>query len=580
MPKYRISSPDGRTFDITAPEGTTQDEVLAYAQKNMAQPDVKPENPYTNSGGVAAGLARGAMDPIEGLAQVLYRAIPEGIRGDVNKVNDWVAENIGIFDKMPEGGIDQMVKQGEEAYQAGRAESGRSGFDAARLTGNIAATLPMAYAAPAGASLGARVASGAVTGGIAGGAQPVYDDEGDFAGKKLAQAGMGAAAGAVMPILMAAASRLISPLASRSAPPATEAGKRAAQVQALQKEGVKLTPGEVGGAAAKRLEDAGTSIPIAGDVIKSSQRKSIESFNRAVVNRVLGKLGKKAPEDLVGNELVEHVDDALGSAYDDVLARLNNIKADPDFVNELSTLRQMAATYGDDVSKQFDKILGTQVYNKFTPQGRISGEQMKQVESTLSRLARGYRGSQDFDKRQLGDAIMSVRESLRNMVARSHPAQASELQRINQAYANYAIIRDAASRTGSKEGLFSPAQLRAAVRAADKSVGKGAFAKGGALLQDMADAGVKVMGQSVPDSGTPYRGIAALLAGGGAASAMGNPAVGAGLASIPLIYSDAGKNLFKYALTARPDAAAPVANMMMRLTPAASAGAASYAAQK
>jgi hypothetical protein len=519
------------------------------------------------------------MDPVEGIAQIMYRAIPEGIRGDVNKVNDWVAEHIGIFDKMPEGGFDEMVRQNEQAYQEGRAKAGRSGFDAARLTGNIAATLPMAYAVPAGTSLGARVASGAITGGASGGAQPVLDDKGNFLEEKAKQTATGAAMGAIMPILMAAASRIVSPLTSRANQPATEAGRRAAQVQTLQSEGVKLTPGEIAGNAAKRAEDAGTSIPLAGDVIKSSQMKSIESFNRAVVNRALSPIGKKAPGNLVGNELIEHVDDALSSAYDDVLSRMNNIQADQSFINELTTLQGMAKTYGGDVADQFDKILGTQVYNKFTPYGRISGEQMKQVESTLSRLARGYRGSQDFDKRQLGDAIMSVRESLRDMVARFHPAQASELQRINQGYANYAIIRDAAARTGSKEGVFSAAQLRAAVRAADKSVGKGSFAKGNALLQDLADAGVKVMGQSVPDSGTPYRGIAALLAGGGAA-ALGNPVAGAGLASIPLIYSNTGKNVMAALLSARPAAAEPAANFMLRLAPAASAGAASYAAQQ
>lgn len=37
MPKYRITSPDGRTFDVTAPDGATQEQVLAYAQQHHAQ---------------------------------------------------------------------------------------------------------------------------------------------------------------------------------------------------------------------------------------------------------------------------------------------------------------------------------------------------------------------------------------------------------------------------------------------------------------------------------------------------------------------------------------------------------------
>jgi len=35
MPVYVITSPDGQEFEITAPDGATQEQVLAYAQQNM-----------------------------------------------------------------------------------------------------------------------------------------------------------------------------------------------------------------------------------------------------------------------------------------------------------------------------------------------------------------------------------------------------------------------------------------------------------------------------------------------------------------------------------------------------------------
>ena len=38
MPRFEITSPDGRRFEITAPEGATQDQVLAYAQANFGAP--------------------------------------------------------------------------------------------------------------------------------------------------------------------------------------------------------------------------------------------------------------------------------------------------------------------------------------------------------------------------------------------------------------------------------------------------------------------------------------------------------------------------------------------------------------
>lgn len=44
--KYRITSPEGQTFEITAPDGASQEEILAYAQKNVprvAKPADQPK---------------------------------------------------------------------------------------------------------------------------------------------------------------------------------------------------------------------------------------------------------------------------------------------------------------------------------------------------------------------------------------------------------------------------------------------------------------------------------------------------------------------------------------------------------
>lgn len=36
MAKYRISTPDGSTYEVTAPDDATQEQVLAYAQAHHA----------------------------------------------------------------------------------------------------------------------------------------------------------------------------------------------------------------------------------------------------------------------------------------------------------------------------------------------------------------------------------------------------------------------------------------------------------------------------------------------------------------------------------------------------------------
>jgi hypothetical protein len=61
MPKYRITAPDGHTYDITAPDGATQEEVLAYAQQNY-----KPKADFSNvRSRVLPGRATGSRQPFQ-----------------------------------------------------------------------------------------------------------------------------------------------------------------------------------------------------------------------------------------------------------------------------------------------------------------------------------------------------------------------------------------------------------------------------------------------------------------------------------------------------------------------------------
>ncbi|MGH8060985.1 MAG: hypothetical protein ACREO7_03105 [Pseudoxanthomonas sp.] len=60
MPTYRITGPDGGSYEVTAPEGATQEQVLAYAQQNAQQAPRKsksagqpgPWTQYQTPGGV------------------------------------------------------------------------------------------------------------------------------------------------------------------------------------------------------------------------------------------------------------------------------------------------------------------------------------------------------------------------------------------------------------------------------------------------------------------------------------------------------------------------------------------------
>lgn len=277
-------------------------------------------------------------------------------------------------------------------------------------------------------------------------------------------------------------------------------------VAALTAEGIGVTPGQNAGGALRILEDKLTSMPWVGDIINNSRRRGIEDFNKAAFNRVLKPLGKSTDE--VGREGFAGVKQSIGSSYDEVLSKLNNISADSQFVDDLANLREMVKMTGK--QDQFDQILEQSMLRKFTDAGRMSGETMKDVESALGQQSLNYRKALDPDQRGLGDALREAQNVLRQTVQRSNPANADELQEINKAYANYARIRKAAGMSGTakNEGVFTPAQLNSAVQLLDQSAGKGSYASGGALLQDLTDPAMAVLPSIVPDSGTAGRSFA------------------------------------------------------------------------
>jgi hypothetical protein len=135
----------------------------------------------------------------------------------------------------------------------------------------------------------------------------------------------------------------------------------------------------------------------------------------------------------------------------------------------------------------------------------LDGPTLQGIDSEFGRLSAGFRSDQSFDKRELGAAIGKVKTALSDLVMRSNPDKADELKAINSGWANYVRVRNAASRVGARDGVFSAPQLSSAVRASDKSVGKGAYARGQALMQDLSDPASAVLPSSIPDSGTAGR---------------------------------------------------------------------------
>jgi hypothetical protein len=336
------------------------------------------------------------------------------------------------------------------------------------------------------------------------------------------------------------------PIASMISP------KVAPEVKTLMGEGITPTTGQILGGGFKRIEEGLSSVPLIGDFIKNAQLRAVEDLNTAAFNRALKPIGKELPKDVTGREAVQFADDALGSAYQKLLPKMT-VKADKTFSTELSNLKQAvdSGAINQTTKEFFNKWIDNNVTNKFQGQGAITGETLKGIQENFRVKINELSASTLNDERVIAGALKEAQDQFRQLVTRSNPNYAKELNAINTGYANFKRVQNAASKLGAEEGIFSPAQLQNAVRAMDKSKDKARFAEGKALMQDLSESGKTVLGSKVPDSGTPYRTMAAILASGGA-GVSGYPGIAAGLAASPIMYSSGGQKMMAALLAKRP----------------------------
>lgn len=504
-------------------------------------------------------ILQGMRDPIDGGAQLLTHMLPKGLVDAGNSANNWLADKTGLVARIPEGGVDQQIKEREAAYQeAHRASQPATlsslitgqkedpGFDGYRMLGNVASPVNIAAASrlPQLASLGGRVALGAGYGAGSAALAPVV--EGDFPSEKLKQIGTGAAFGGAMPVATGALSRVISPKASTNS-----------SLQMLKKEGVNPTIGQALGGRLNALEEKLTSVPILGDAISSARGRALSQFNKAAINRATVPVGQKV--DSIGQKGVMDAGNKVSGAYDDALTSLGPVQFDSQFSQQAGQLQGMANNLLPAMRDKFNKTYQQVVVGRMSPNGTMLPEAFKKVDSELEVIASRYGKSSVASEQEAGDAIKQLRTILKEQAARSDPAAAAKLAKADAGWANLVRVEGAAKSAKNNDGVFTPAQLNMAAQTADQSVRKRAVSRGTALMQDLGNAGQGVLGNRVPNSFTTDR---ALIAGGGLGAYLINPAIPAGLLGGAAMYTAPAQKLLVGAASSRPKAAKAVAEAL------------------
>lgn len=480
---------DAPLLEQSGQTSTMQSPMEMQSQPHSTWTEAQPIQPM----GIAERFGYGVGNVAYGLAQMAARALPQEAR-DVTA--------------RPLPKLEQEIRQRHIEYEARKPE----GFDVAKMAGEIAGTLPMAIVASRAGFAGSLAA-----GALAGVAQPVVGDENKYWQTKMQQAGIGAAGGG----LATGVGKILGKMVAGAENPAAKE---------LMQEGVTPTIGQAIGPGTAKVEEKLTSLPFLGSQIARSRQAGIESLNVATYNRALAPIGQKA-SGAVGHEGVEEVRQTLSGAFNDLAPKLSVV---PDTLEtDITPVVEKAADYLP--KEKMDRFVELLTRARTKP--------FLEAQQYLDEFATRYSRDPNSDTQALGESLNEVLTAARNSLAKQNPEYASRLSAINQGWANYDVIRRAASSTSAQEGIFTPEGLNAAVKAhaiarGGQTLGTGQFAGGQALMQDLSSPARTVLGRQVPNSGTAERlftGTA--LAGMGYSAGLFRPDVlaAAGATSLPYI---------------------------------------------
>jgi len=517
--EFEVTAPDGRRFRVTAPQGATQADVLAFAQREfarMGEPAAERgvgERAMAAAGQFGAGVNTGLASAIGGPFDLVNRGlravgvpIPEGsVTGMVQRgINAVVGEP-----PAPQGMVEELAR----GAGRGLVDAGATLLPAAGL----------ARALPAGVMQGAAASMAA---------QPIMQAGAGMVGGAVGEATdnplLGAAAAIATPALVGAARRVITPVPHSNSP------QRAALVTQAEAEGIPLTAGQATGSRfLQNVESQLEQLPLTSAPQRAIREEQQRAFNRAVLQRAGVNADVATPE--VMNAARDRIGGEIGA-----IANRNTLVVTPQLQQELAqiddSLRFLPAEAAAPVRARLEQLRGMVMPGTPIPPNSsavpgaavpdtIPGASYRMLDS---QLGRSMRSTANGDLRA---ALGDLRERLRAaMDASISPEDAQAWQEARRQYANLMVAARAAGGAGANvaEGNISPLALRGAV---NQSTGQG-YAFGRGDLNELARIGQSLL-RAPPDSGTAGRSAATnvLTAGGGiAGTVMGGPIAGAAAA--------------------------------------------------
>ena len=523
---------------VEFPDGMSDEQIAEAISRSMPQAKAP-----------SSGFMMGLKDPITAGAQMIPRAL-----GAVASLGGTKPNSLSDLLYREAQRVDEMAKAEEQSYQAQREKAGESGFDPARLGGNIlnpASLVPAARVAQLARAKGLSTVGQAAAGGAVGGAMQPVVGEGTFGEQKGQQVVLGAVTGPIGEKVVAGAGRVLNPLVSKAE-------------KTMRDLGITPTTGQTLGGQFKTLEEFAENIPLIGQSIQNAKQRVLFDFNKSTINKALAKASDPTkqdklslPADVIGRDAIEYASKTISDKYDDVLSKMS---FDLDFATTSNILGSLSKAKGLDANQRqtVSETLNDIVFGKFSGQ-KLDGQTYKGIESDLRNSASNYLNSGSASERNIGKALSDVLGVIKKELYFQNPKQTPTLRRVDAAFSDLSVINVAAANTGAKSGVFTPKQFATAVRQQDPTRRKSSFAKGKAKGQDISDAALEVIGDT---TGASQTGRIALGIGGGY-GLFSEPVIGTATAfGVPAAYSQGGQAAIDLLLRQRPELLQRVGGML------------------
>jgi len=524
MPTFEITGPDGHKYRVNAPDGASEDDVLAYAKSQFgsappAAPATHPQDvpfadgrsPYSDdelrpeamaperprsAGEVASGIgneiARGAAlgvrAPLRGLASIpdivaapAAHYVNAGLdAAGVDPANHQMTFGQGFDALWNKAGLPVPETTGERIVS--RVGEGLGGVAGGAGVGRALLATESAPAQAIGKTLSENlgsqakaVAAGSGLGGV------VHEAGGSPRGEIAASL-----AGGLIPATLGAGYQGASAVARKSL--GTVDDQAAALAQRAQELGIPLRASQVGDSRAVRvLDNASRYIP--GSSGRAFEVGQQEAFNKAVGRTIgLDDVAKLGPAEY------NKARATIGAEFDR-LAEASSLKLNPELAQKIRDVKAAAKPFGKEAEDTIQSVVDDLVHR--ADSGVLSGKAFQSIDSRLGK-AIGAGGERSVYLGELQDALRDAVE------AQLPAADAQAWAQARAQYRDLKTLEPLISKEGMVSGNISPAQLIGRVNA--NASGKAAMARGErGDLGDLAAIGQRFIRDPIGSSGTAER---------------------------------------------------------------------------